>query len=592
MRGSLLSQKTRNNALLAGVFLLSSLSAFIYPIWKFKDYFITRDWGLFNSFSLFTNSCWNYYGRIPLQNPYVFGGFDVSANPQARIFSPLTIFDILFSPPYANLLSLVFLGFVGSIGMYKLLRFLKVSQFISALIAVVFVHASWFHLHFAEGHVIFGSFYLFGYSLLFILRFSENRFKIYYAILCAFFLLDGAMYAFIYSQLLFLFMHLFRIGNLSIRSLLRYCWFNKKATVVAFFVFCCLSSMKLLPMLLMHWGRLPIMENITLNFRSIINAFFNVNAHIHYRGEGTNYWEMIKYHEVGTYIGVLSFGLIVGYAVKCFSRTLISYGVIILFFFWIGSGWLDPINPWRLFQLIPVVSNAHIQTRALFIVYLFLIVLLAFALDKVLKRRKIWIVLVCIFLFIEGSYTSFYPYYKVFQHEESVSANLVLPRVINNTTIDQTVSSPICKGWGYAVEHFNHWNIATLGFMDPSFKSTNVKTVGDESYRGEIYFLKGTGICKLLEYTPGEIRVEYATAEEATIQINSNYLFGWHTVTDDVQVTDKDGLITIDVAQGSGIVKLFYTKKVVGLTFLFFLIGAVVTIYFFWSEKRARSIQK
>ena len=71
----------------------------------------------------------------------------MAANPQSRIFSPLMVFDVVFSAPYANLYSLVFLGFVGSVGMYKLLIYLEIKRLVAVIVSIIFVHASWFHLH-------------------------------------------------------------------------------------------------------------------------------------------------------------------------------------------------------------------------------------------------------------------------------------------------------------------------------------------------------------------------------------------------------------------------------------------------------------
>src|SRR5690606_31091500 len=131
-----------------------------------------------------------------IHNPYVLGGLDMLANPQSKVFSPLSIFDLLFTAPYANLLSLVALSILGGYGMFKLLHHLKISEVTTLLITFIYMHGSWFSLHFSEGHIIFGSFQLMGWVLFFTLNIYEARFKIYLAALLAFMILDGGMYAF------------------------------------------------------------------------------------------------------------------------------------------------------------------------------------------------------------------------------------------------------------------------------------------------------------------------------------------------------------------------------------------------------------
>lgn len=288
------------------IFLISTITAFFLPLLKFPTEFIARDWGLFDSFSLFSNSSWNYYKTFPLHNPYVLGGMDNLANPQTKVCSPLMVFDVFFIGPIANLLSLVTLGFIGSFGFFHLLRYLNVNRTISIIIAILFVHSSWFHLHFSEGHIIFGSFMLFGYALLFILRIEESKYKILYAILCAFYILDGGIYAFVYTQLILLFSLLFKVNGISIIRLIKSLIENKWNAVFTIFLFLSLSAIKLIPLLLLQADRVPIVENLSLDFNTILNSFFNPLAFIFLKISGGKYLGSIGFHEIGAYIGILS----------------------------------------------------------------------------------------------------------------------------------------------------------------------------------------------------------------------------------------------------------------------------------------------
>ncbi len=556
------------------VFFLGSISAFILPLVKFSSHILTRDWGLFDANSLFIHSCAHHYGKLPLHNPYLFGGMDVAANPQSRVFSPMVLFDLLFSAPFANLFSLIFLAFVGSYGFFYLLKYLKVNHFVSVVVAVLFVHASWFHLHYSEGHIIFGSFLLFGWVIYFILRLEDARFKVWYAVLCAFMLLDGGIYAFIYAQLLMFFMLVFQVNGISFGKLFRSMIHDKRSFIVSIIVFIGLSSFKLIPLLMSHMNRTPVLENIALDIKSVLSSFFNPMAFVRLEIQGANFSNYMNYLELGAYIGLVAFGVIVFFLVKHWRRSFVPYLLVILMFLWIGSGWFDPINPWRLFQKLPIVNNAHIQTRGLFIVYCFLLILLAFGLNSILqKRRSVFLILIA-FLLVESQWTATHPYIKVFEMADCSLPTSEFPTMVTHSTIEKTIDSPQSKGWGFDFQHYQVKNLATKGFMDPTAENTNgfIKTVNDKGYRGEVYVLDGSGSVSLKEFIPSQAEVQIDVKKGAIIQLNSNFLHGWNSNNQLCTVFEKNGLLTMKVnSDFKGKIKLFYTPSYfwwcVGLTF-------------------------
>lgn len=588
IKNLLTSTKKKSDLGLFLLFILSSVSAFLYPLARFSKVCIARDWGLFNSMSLFANSSWNHYSKVPIHNPYVLGGMDNLANPQTKVFSPLAIFDLLFSAPMANLLSLVCLGVIGSYGMYKLLSYLKVSKTVSIIVSIIFIHASWFHLHFAEGHIIFGSFLLYGFVLLSILRIEEIKYKLLFTLLCAFFLLDGGMYAFIYSLLLLLFLLLFQVNGISFRKLFISIRQNAIYTLLCVLVFLGISSLKLIPLLLLHGNRAPVLENITLNLKSVFTLFFNPNAHIGLTVPGTNYKEVINFHEVGTYIGLIAMIVIVYYLFKNRTKNTLGYFLMILLFLWIGTGWLDPINPWRLFQKLPILNNAHIQTRALFVVYCFLVILLAFGLDQLAKHKKKLFYFVSILLILEGLWLSNYPYFRVYRYEGSTLSTANFPKGIYNTKIDTTFSNPNAYGWGFDFEHYNRKNAATKTFMDPSSKEIFVKAFDEEGYKGEIYLLDGKGTASVNKFIPGEIEIKYDLTENSKIQVNTNYLLGWKTADNKVSAFEENGLLTLKIPEGSGNVTLNYFPKYLILCAILSVLGLLLTILLFYSDFRRK----
>ena len=568
------SRLNREKIILLIIFITSSISAFIVPILRFKERCIVRDWGLFNSFSLFNHSCWSHYSKIPIHNPYILGGMDNFANPQSKIASPLQLLDFFFQAPYGNLLSLIVLSVVGSFGFYFLMKHLKISNQIAVLMSVLFIHASWFHLHFSEGHIIFGSFLLFGFVVLSILRFHENKFKLLFGFLCAFMLLDGGMYAFIYTLILFFLIHLFKIEGLGFKMLfinLKQTWLF---TILVIFSSFFLASFKLIPLLSLHGSRIPILENNSLNFKSLLYALFYPFAHIELVIEGTNYKSFANFHEIGAYVGLVSVILILFYIFKKYRNpALWKYIGLILFFFWIGSGWFDPINPWRLFQKIPILNNAHIQSRALFFVYFFSLIFLAFSLNWFSQFNKKWIISIGSFLVLEAVFISIYPYYKIYKSEGSSMPTSKFPKMIINDKITATYLTPNASMWSYDFEHYNRKNAASKYFMDPSNLPTNVKAIEEPDYKGESYFINGKGIFEVQKYIPGEIQIKVNSKTASEIQLNTNFLLGWKTNNEMIKPFDKNGLLTVKIPKGIYQFKLFYSPNYLILCSVLTVIG-------------------
>ena len=565
--------------------LLSSLSAFIIPLFKFKHQFISRDWTLYNCFSYFNQSSYLHYKTIPIHNPYVLGGIDLFASPQSKAFSPLSIFDLFLSAPYASLLSIITLSIIGSYGMYKLLIYLKIKPTIAFLAMVLYAHASWFSLHFTEGHVIFGSFQLMSLVLYFTLRLVDIKYKMYLAVLLAFMILDGGMYAFIYSIILIVFSFLFRLNRISLIPFLISIKKDFFLSVIAMFIFIGLSSAKLIPFLSLHKNRVPILENIQLDLSAIFQVFFNPFQHLYLKIPHLVEDYNIGFHEIGAYIGVFSLLIIVLFLTKNYQKKFSPYLLFILFFFWMGTGLGGEFNPWKIFQKIPLINNAHIQTRGLFLVYFVLIILLSYALHFYSKKlNKIWFFTIVFLLIFESLFVSNYSFYKIFQRESSLSTSTVFENYIKNTTVEKTIPSP-GDGWGRDFQLFEQKNIASKGFLDNAVVQGDIKTINDEDYKGEVYFSQGEGSLNVLSYTPNGLEVEINTESAAEIQFNTNYLLRWESSNKNIQVFEKNGLLTIKTKKLNQKITLKYRPKYLFVIFPLYIIAIILFLAFILYNK-------
>ncbi len=372
-------------------------------------------------------------------------------------------------------------------------------------------------------------------------------------------LLDGGMYAFIYTIILFFILHLFNIEELSFKKLILNIKENWKFTLLTVVTGFCLSSFKLIPLLSLHSDRVPILENNTLDLKSVLYALFYPFGHVELVIKGANYKSFINFHEVGTYIGIVSMVVILVFIFKNYRyHSFWKYFAVIFIFLWIGTGWFDPLNPWRLFQRIPILNNAHVQSRALFFVYFFAMLLLAFSLNWLKKINKKWFFSIVILLIIEAFFISIYPYYKVYKSDGSSMQTASFPKMITNNTIQVTYLSPNASNWGFDFEHYNRKNTASKYFMDPSNLPTNVKAIEEPDYKGESYFISGTGKVKIQKYIPGEIQLKIKAETKSEVQLNTNYLLGWKANQNQVKTFEKNGLLTLKVPKGTTSITLDY----------------------------------
>ncbi len=565
------------------ILIISAITPFLIPLFKISKIALVRDWGYFNGLSLVVHSSILQYKVFPIHNPWILGGVDILANPQSRVFSPFVIFDILFTAPYANLFALITLAIVGSFGFYKLITFLNINKNIAIVGSIIFIHASWFTLHFSEGHIIFGSFQLIGLAFYYILRIQERNFKIYYALLNAFYLLDGAIYTFIFTNLLLMMAIIVCINDLSPIKFIKSLYKQWKTTLISIFIFVSISSAKLLPFLWLHKSRTPIMEFVNIPIRYILHCLFDPFQGILKEINGISI--PFQFHEVGVYIGILGGALTITYLIIVRKKMFVGYILIAAFFFWMGSGWFSEINPWRLFQKIPIVNNAHVQTRLFILSYLMFAIMLCYALDYY-KNKLHYILLYSIIglLIAESIFVSSYPFYKVFTYEDSTCKTEIFNTLIKSNTINKTVNKA-SEGWGFDFTHYFNTNTGAKNSGEPAFIQGNIKSINDTEYKGEIYLIKGIGNAVIQSYTPAKIHIKYTFDTISEIQLNTNYLLGWKSNNKDILISESKGLLTIKPANLSGEVDILYRPTYLYIIIPLFFMGLILSFIVLFRKK-------
>ena len=565
------------------VLVLTGVSPFLLLLCFFAANTIVLDWGYFNGLRLVVRSSVLHYGVFPLHNPWVGGGLDILANPQSRLFSPLILIDILFPPHYANLLSLVILSVVGVYGFYRLLLFLGFSRSVSLFGSFLFLHGTYFSLHFSVGHIPFGAFQLTGLALYFILRFREFKFKVYYAIINAFFLLNGAVYVFIFTQFLFLSTLVITYSIRDWRNLLNSITHQRKGVLMITAAFICLTAPKTLPFL-WFFGSGQSVEGdfLSLPVNVLANVFFNPFQW--YGLDIPGFYIKGSFYEGGAYLGILGGFIVMAAALYLRSKVFWRFFLLLCFFFWLGSGWLGWANLWHLKKFIPLANNVHIQSRLFVFVFLFFVILLCFALEYWKSRwPAVLYYLLFGFFIAESVYVSVYPYRIVLQEKSIQYPSEILNNLIDSHTIDTTLVSSrpkdsVYSGLGFDFLHYFKKNKGSVNTYEPYMFSGNLAAVSDKDYKGEVYIAKGEGIAEILRFMPGEVHVRYALDSPSHIVVNTNFLGGWKADPDNNKVFSAEGLLAFTPEDLKGDVVLRYRP-----TYLYFILPSFVVGFFLFA---------
>lgn len=576
------------------ILVFTGVSPFLLLLWAFALNTIVLDWGYFNGLSLVVRSSVLHYGLFPLHNPWVGGGLDIVANPQSRVFSPLILLDILFPPHYANLLSLVVLSVAGVYGFYRLLLFLGISPSVSLFGSFLFVHGTYFSLHFSVGHIPFGAFQLSGLALYFILRIREFRFKVYYALLNAFFLLNGAVYAFIFTQILFLSTLALTYSASDWKNFLSAMARQWKGILIIIAALVCLTAPKTLSFLMVFGHGEPNVDDfLSLPVNVLANVFFNPFQW--YGLDIPGFYIKGSFYEGGAYLGIMGLMAIVAAAVAVRSRAYWRFFLLMIFFFWLGSGWLGRANLWHLKQFIPLANNVHIQSRLFVFVFLFFVILLCFAL-KYWKRRwpAVLYYLLIGFFIAESVFVSVYPYMKVLQSKQLQYPSEILWGLIDSHTIEETLpgSRPPknsgYSGLGFDFLHYFNKNKGSVMTYEPFHKPGNLLSVTDNDYKGEVYVSRKKGTAEMIRFVPGEIHIRYALDSPSDIVVNTNFLGGWKAVNARIKVFSSRGLLAFTPADLKGEVVLRYRPAYLYFVVPLFVAGILLFVFLFTRIKTTR----
>jgi len=536
--------------------IVGTVAAFAVPVWNFSQT-IPRDWDYFNALSWIVSSNVWHYQRFPLHDPWMCGGLDILANPQSRVFSLFGVLDLIFPPHLANLFSLMIYTVLGFLGGKWFFERLKFDRFAASVVAALYVLCSWFSTHFAEGHITYGSILLLPLAGVLLLNIDRLPFLWCAAFFFAHTLLDGGIYTVIFTML-FLLSLLLTVSEAR-RALvvsLRGFPFHWILLGVSAFL---LSSGKWIPVLWYHSSRLPALHTEVMELRALGYSFFYPRQIL---SVGTGTPLIFGFHEYACYLGV---PLVTAMGVAVFSsfRKVWPFLLAAVFWFWTASGWGDPVNPWQVFLKIPLVNNAHVQSRVFIIMFIFILILAAQGL-RAMKTPLLGLIMLIEFFAVH---------------------NLAFQRQFSKSSVDaEFLTRPIASDsllgtipYGVKPTHYLNRNMGSRQCYEPAAPATSVRDVKDPLYMGEAYATSGT--VNIVEYTPAKIVLKYLLTSPGALSINTNSLDGWTVYNGGGRVVSAPHeVLRVEPAGLNGFIELRYVPGYLKYLIWSFPLGVICFI--------------
>jgi hypothetical protein len=544
-----------------------------------------QDWQYFSSLSLVAKSAMFEYGVLPVHQPWGCGGLDLLSNPQNRFFSPFFVFDLFLPLWLSNTGVVATLGILGWWGARELFLHFGVGLLPAAVVATVWICGSWFGLHFAEGHVPYAAMQLLPAVWWLMMRLESRKHVTALFAVLAWFLLEGAIYAFIFSIFLFFTGLLTRTVSVShVWALLGRSRLSH--TCVCMTAFSLLAAPKLYPVLSQISGRTPMLDFFRMPLSLVLRALFDPWQELQSFKPDARHEMFWGFHEYGTYLSPLGLFLILAFVLGRPGGFRAKPAVLVLagfFWFWVGSGWGGDVNPWRLFQALPLLNNAHVQSRTFILMFLLFCVLLAAALDALKERRALILGFACVFLFeaaIVRNAAWIRPPWKNHGFAR-LDSELIQSRTIEYTApFIWNTHEYLQRGLG-SKTCYEPANVLPYSAFDSS----------DPSYRGEVFLEDSqAGSVQQVEISPGRIVIDYDLQKPTSIIVNQRLLYHWRVVRGAATINSwgafsPAGLIQVTpTMEMRGQIELRYQPPWLWALFVSWLLGIGVFAVLFWSN--------
>jgi hypothetical protein len=594
LREELATRAGRQRLLLAWVGPLAVLLLTGYalsPIFEHIDRYGIHDWDTHIAYRHITTLSLLEYGEAPLWTPYFCGGSTSwgYVEGSTNFVSPYLLFYLLTPVRIAIRLELVCSTLVLASGVYLLAgRFTRSPSLRILAVAIGAMNGRW-ALQTAAGHTWHVQYAWLPLALyLFDVAIVDG--KRWYALWCGVVLAEmlymGGIYPLPHAALILGF---YALLHVLLRRTLR----PIVALAIAGTSALGLAAPKLLPLLatMRDTPRLvPSTEQLSLG--QLLTMFVSRHNDL-LKPEPVPVPEW-PWHEYGIYIGwagvaLLLVAVVVGRDTRTYIMKITALALLTL-----GAGAFHAESPWALLHKLPVFSSQHVPTRFLYPGVMLLAVALAAGLDGWSRRLRTqfgaWIEIALLV-----------PVLLVAYDIEHTGRPLVVrtflkvaPPLSFGATFEHSQKSP----WIYTDKEFPEQGpnmllpmMANVGVINcygiPPVRFSGAIAKGDPRYRGETYVVGGTGVTRMVSWSPNKAVVDYWNLEPgAALVYNMNYDEGWRANGEPAEPVQM--AVGVHPPAGDGRVVFRYVPRGLEAGLAIFGVTAAVIGFVVYVDRRRR----
>ena len=524
--------------------LIAFLAAlcFSIPILLNWNYIGPRDWELFTTMADIPVRTVLEYHQFPFWNPYIGGGNILFVHPEAAVFSPFFIVQLIFGAVGGLKIQVLMAWFLGFWGSYLFARRLGLSEISSWAVSFSYFGSSYFALHFGAGHIPFTHFCFLPWLAYFLLKAEDNPKYIFAgAMTVAMIILgNGAAIPFLYTS--------FFIGIFVVLYSIQ----TKRYTIIKYYLVSIiigvlLSSVKFIPMYLelsqFPWeGRAEDFTPIHL----IPSIFFSFDQYLFKNmGEGYNW----PWHEYGAYLSPLVLVLALIGIIRSFRKSWV-WIAIGLFFLIFGLGNFGQLSPWNMFMKLPGFASIRAPGRAFQFTVLAFSILGGIGLDYLIEKLKLKFgtvkkIAIAIPLII-------------------LTANFLinLPGLSNldyKLPAKYSFNDDFRQDIGGVEQLYSNFQ-RNRGCLIAPWLSAYKPSRGIVSPNNEVkmeYVTRGSASVVSRRYTPNQVEYSLNAETDGSIVLSIGYDKGWYT-KDGRSISEQQGLVAVDFKRGGDNIVLNY----------------------------------
>ncbi len=511
--------KGKNQNLLIIIILIFLTLAFCIPVIKNIDKLGVSDWDYFYALNGAITKTILEYHQIPLWNPYMCGGMPLMGYPESSFPSLTSLNAMIFGVVVGLKIDMIIHLILGLIGMFYLLRYLKLSLISSFLGSIIFVLNSAFIWNILAGYTNFMGFAYLPLVFLFYLKaFEKKSYTVISSIFMVLMILEGGRHPAL-TTILLLIMHSVFLGlkNRNLKSF--------KIVILIFLFSFLLGSVKILPGI--DWINQYVISGSCVWNSSYIDEIHDMFFIVPWMSN----------EEFSAYTGFFPMVLFL-ISIPVLLKKEYPLILTCFMFFLLMLGNFSFFAPWNFFNHIPPFNYFDVTTRMRFVFVFILSILVAMLVTKIenisfsvnkLNILKTVIIMILVFYITFDLATNDYKLLDGSSYAE-------LPEINESEEFRQVENFPL---YG-ALSSLYPTLLQNEGTPYCEFvaldSSSPISTFDDEDYTGEVYLKFKNGHVEYEYWSPNIMIVALNVTDNDILVINQNFDYNWKAADREVSL--------------------------------------------------------